>query len=157
MSPFHETPELWLTSHIQRLHKQEQAIKIQAVARGFLGRARAERRRKAKAKAYKQSLSHHTPSHPITVAEFLSALYLQQYAQNLPTAEEALQKQEASDLRHEAIWNASIVLRFTGRAKYIEQLQWADYHERHHALQNAIKKPEKNKTIWERFTEWLLA
>lgn len=128
MSPFANQPELWLTGHIQRLHQSDKIIKIQAAARGFLTRSRVEKNKNRLVEVVVQ------PAEPPSVVSMLRSLGLHFWADNLPTAEEALADPVADELRRNTLWNAKIPLRFAGNTRIISEIEMADYHEHRRAL-----------------------
>jgi hypothetical protein len=153
MSPFANSPELWLTGHIRRLSQEEQATKIQAVTRGYLVRRRQEKERNADDLILDVITRLQPPAHSLSLAELMYAMGLDTWADGLPSAADALKFPHIADKRREAIWHASIVLRLTGRSDLIKDLEWADYYERGRALQ-AVHELEINPpSLWDRFTK----
>jgi hypothetical protein len=139
MSPFAETPHLWLTGHLQRLHQIDQAIKIQALARGYLARCRLEKQQ----------------AQPVTLAETLNRFGLDVWAQDLPTAAEALQDMDLDRKRQDALWHARVSLRLTGRADHIQDLESADYHERSRVLQETTIRVDTPASFWDRVKKFV--
>lgn len=133
MSPFADKPELWLTSHIRRLSLEEPATKIQAVVKGFLVRHRQEQQRNADA-LLGDVLRRLTQPKDVSVVGLMRSLGLDTWADGLPTAEECIMNPEAANRRREALWHAGISLRLTGQGSSVQDLEWADYHERSKAL-----------------------
>lgn len=130
MSPFADTPHLWLTGHLARLQAQEHLVKIQALVRGHLVRRRQEKKRNAEAVIDDVLRRLIPPAEPVEVLALLTKLGLDVYTEDLPTAQECLRNPEADQRRRAALWNAGIVLRLTGRSSLIPDVEWADYHER---------------------------
>jgi hypothetical protein len=133
MSPFADKPELWLTSHIRRLSLEEPATKIQAVVKGYLVRKRQEEQRNADA-LLGDILRRLTQPKNVSVVGLMRELNLDTWADGLPTAEECIADPEAANRRREALWHAGIALRLTGQGAFLQDLEWADYHERSKAL-----------------------
>lgn len=131
MSPFANQPQLWLTSHIQRLHQTDQATKIQSVVRGHLARLRKERKQKKLSKVAQYLL---TSSSYSTLAEAMSAFGLTEMTYSLPTAKQALDFSHMDESRRSVLWHAKIALRIKGIPEHIMDLEWADYRERAAAL-----------------------
>jgi len=131
MSPFANSPDLWLTGHLFRLHQIDQAIKIQAIVRGFLIRR------------------HQKQQQPVTLATTLKRYGLDVWAYDLPTAAQALQNTQLDRRRQDALWHARISLRLTGRADQIPDLEWADYHERSRVLQPKAHV-DTPQSLWEK-------
>ncbi len=139
MSPFANSPHLWLTGHLQRLHYEEHIVKIQAVARGFLIRRRQEKERNAQS-VLDDVIRRLLQPKDTSVVGLMRSLGLDIWANNLPTAEECVMNFEASERRRQALWHAGISLRLNGQSQHLQDLQWADYHERSRAL-NSCKPP----------------
>ncbi len=158
MSPFTHQQELWLTQHLERLVQHEKATQIQAVARGFLVRHRQEKDRKAKALVDNAIRNLMVPKEPVSVRALMVTLQLHPWADTLPSAEQALMNLDARAIRDSHIWHASMSLRLTGQSQYIQQLQWADYHERYQAL-CLLRDPEpvisSTPSFWGRVTKWI--
>ena len=159
MSPFTHQQELWLTGHIQRLAHQEQAVKIQAIARGFLVRRRREKKEKADRVLNDVLRRLQVPRQPVSVVELMRQLGLEQWIAMLPTADMAVRDWEARAVRERILWNACISLRMTGQSDSVADLQWADYHERYRALQATVQIEEPGnpapRSMWSRFTQWI--
>jgi hypothetical protein len=145
MSPFTNSPHLWLTGHLRRLEQQEGVPKIQALVRGFLVRCRQQKKRRAAALIKCLQV----PPESVSLSDTLVKLNVGLWAVGIPTAAEALQSEEAAEKRREAIRHASICLRFLGQSHLIPDIEWADYHERAAALRGTIHP----KKIWSRFTK----
>ena len=131
MSPFANQPELWLTSHIQRLHQTDHATKIQAVVRGYITRRRKERKQKKLSKTNQYLL---TPASYTTLAEAMIAFGLTEMTYSLPTAKQALDFYHMDESRRSVLWHAKIALRIKGLPEHVMDLEWADYRERAAAL-----------------------
>ena len=155
MSPFANSPHLWLTGHLRRLSQEEQAVKIQAVMRGYLVRRRREKERNAEAVILDVLRHMQHPVHSLSLAELMYAMDLGTWADGLPSAAAALDFPHIAEKRREAIWHASICLRLTGRSHLIPDLQWADYHERGRALQAAHEALIRPPTLWDRFVKYV--
>ena len=151
MSPFAKSPEYWLTGHLRRLAQQDEIVKIQAVCRGFLVRRRQEKERNARAVLHDVLSRLQYPTHTHSLQEMLMKMGFDTWAYNLPSAADALDSETAANQRRDAIWNASICLRLTGKSHLIADLQWADYHERGRALQAAADFHNRTETMWSRF------
>ena len=149
MSPFANTPHLWLSGHLTRLAQADQAVKIQAVARGYLVRRRLEKER-----ATPSGLQ--VPERHLGLAETLCHLGLDTWANALPTASEALDDLELARRRQDALWHAGIVLRLTGRSDYIQDLESADYHEHSAALRAREVIETPSVSLWDRFKQSIL-
>lgn len=147
MSPFVNSPHLWLTAHLRRLEQEECMPKIQAVARGFLVRRRQDKQRLIKETEKRLQ----PPANPVSLANTLGTLNLGMWAAGLPTATEALRLPEAEAKRREAIRNASICLRFLGKSDLIPDIEWADYHERAAALRDICDATINPGSMWSRF------
>ena len=155
MSPFANSPHLWLTGHLRRLSQEEQAVKIQAVMRGYLVRRRREKHRNAEAVILDVLRHLQQPAHTLSLAELMYAMGLDTWAAGLPSAADALKHPELADRRRDAIWHASICLRLMGKSDLIQDLQWADYHERGRALQAAHEALIRPPTLWERLVKYV--
>jgi hypothetical protein len=155
MSPFANSPHLWLTSHIRRLSETEQVTKIQAVTRGYLVRRRREKELNADAVILDVMRHMQQPTHTLSLAELMYAMGLDTWATGLPSAADALKNPELTQQRRDAIWHASICLRLTGRGHMVSDLEWADYHERGRALQAAHEAATNPPTLWARFINYL--
>ncbi len=155
MSPFANSPHLWLTGHLRRLSQEEQAVKIQAVIRGYLIRRRREKNRNAEAVIQDVISRLQPPAHSLSLAELMYAMGLDTWADGLPTAAMGLKFPHLAEKRREAIWHSSIVLRLTGRSELIKDLEWADYYERGRALQAADDALNQPPTLWERFVKYV--
>ena len=151
MSPFANSPHLWLTAHLRRLEQQEHVPKIQAVARGFLVRRRQDKQRLIKETEERLQ----SPSNPVSRANTLVSLNLGMWAAGLPTATEALRLPEADAKRREAMRNASICLRFLGKSHLIPDIEWADYHERAAALRDTCDATINPGSMWSRFKKFV--
>ena len=155
MSPFANTPHLWLTSHLNRLVEIENATKIQAVCRGFLVRRRQERHQSAEEFILQVIRKFQTPAPTATLKECLERHGLSVWAEGLPTAEEGYKTLEAGKRRQEAIWHASITLRLKGQGELVEELERADYHECQRVL-SELRTPTPpaetaaTDTLWQR-------
>jgi hypothetical protein len=139
MSPFTNTPELWLTAHLHRLRCEEHVVKIQAVVRGFLLRRRQAKKQSAES-VIDDVIRRLLLPKDTSVVGLMRNLGLDIWANNLPTAEEAISNPEASERRRQALWHAGISLRLNGQGHHLKDLEWADYHERSLAL-SASKPP----------------
>lgn len=135
MSPFTDSPHLWLTGHLNRLAQVEHATKIQAVCRGFLVRRRQQKNQTADHIILDVIRNLEPPPARVTLKEVLFRYGLGVWAAGLPTAAESYKSLEAAKRRQEAIWHASICLRLKGQAEFVQELEWADYHERAQVLQ----------------------
>lgn len=149
MSPFANTPHLWLSGHLTRLAQADQAVKIQAVARGYLVRRRLE-------KEQTTPIRLQPPERPVTLADAMRQLGLGTWANALPTAIEALDDLELAKRRQDALWHAGIALRLSGRAELIPDLEWADYHERSSALRAREDVETPSVSLWDRFRRSIL-
>jgi hypothetical protein len=153
MSPFADKPELWLTGHLERQKHQEVVVKIQAVVKGFL------QRRRSTEDSIAIAIDNLQPSkNPITVPEFLRLHGLTVWADACPPIHEALLDGEANTKREECLWHAKVTLRLQGKAKFIPDLEWYDYHERNQAiLPLAPGTPrEKEDSLWAKLTKLVL-
>ncbi len=131
MSPFANKPELWLTSHVRRVSFYEPASKIQAVVKGHLVRRRLRRDRENAAvdEAIRRLLQ--PPEH--TVETLLVKLGLEDTLPYLPSATVCAEDYTYSLRRRDVLRGVCLTLRLTGRSKYIEEIEWADYHQRSRA------------------------
>ena len=136
MSPFANSPQLWLTAHVQRVHLYEPATKIQAVVRGYLYRRGVEKERNAQAVLRDVLYRLQVPPNPLSLVDTMRKLGLDIWADRMPNAADCLLHRELADYRQNLLWNAGISLRLTGQSQHIADLQWADYHERNRALQD---------------------
>ncbi len=134
MSPFADKPDLWLTAHVQRMALSEYASKIQAVVKGFLVRRRLDKERNAKDLVDNVIQRLLQPKNQ-SVTSILSNLGLDDLAITLPPAQLCLDNQDLALHRQNLLWHACITLRLTGKGDHIQDLQWADYHERARAVQ----------------------
>lgn len=125
MSPFANTPHLWLTGHLRRLDQGDQAVKIQAVARGFLVRQQQKK-----------------TAPPQDLAGLMHQLGLGVWAKQLPSAADCLGNQDLAEKRLNALWHARVSLRLAGLAEHIQDLEWADYREQAAALQERAAQEE---------------
>ena len=141
MSPFANSPHLWLTGHLYRLRCEEHATKIQAIVRGYIVRRRQEKERNAQSVIDDVIRRLLFPPKDTSVVGLMYRLGLDIWANNLPTAEECLYSQEAAERRRNALWHAGISLRLNGQGHHLQDLEWADYHERGLALANAKPSP----------------
>ena len=141
MSPFADTPHLWLTAHLQRIKSQEHVVKFQALVRGHLVRRRQEKKRNADAFIDDVIRRLTQPRDPVSLDSLMRRLGLDVWADSLPTAEESIQNPEASQRRRDALWHAGICLRLKGEGHWIQELEWADYHERSRALTASLPPP----------------
>ncbi len=155
MSPFANSPHLWLTGHLHRLSQQEQAVKIQAVMRGYLVRRRREKHLNAEAVILDVLRHLQQPAHTLSLAELMYAMGLDTWANDLPSAADALKHPELTERRRDAIWHASNILRLTGRGHMVSDLQWADYHERGRALEAAHDALAHPPSLWQRITKFV--
>lgn len=163
MSPFANQQELWLTGHLTRMTQNEKATKIQAVARGFLLRRKQEKERNAIAVIDDAIRRLQVPKEPVSVIVLMRHLRLDYWADTLPSAFHAVQDPNARAQRDACIWHAGIALRLTGQGQYVQDLQWADYHERYSALQmiqairlqNTEPEPAIQPSFWARFTKMI--
>lgn len=155
MSPFADSPELWLTGHLQRLVQAEKAIQIQAVCRGFLVRRHHEKRTNAEHIITEVLRNLQPPPQTVTLKEVLLRHGLGTWAAGLPSAAEGYKNLEAAKRRQEALWHASICLRLKGQGELVQELEWADYHERCQVL-DEMRTPtpssdeEHTMTLWQR-------
>ncbi len=153
MSPFANSPHLWLTDHIRRLSQEEQATKIQAVMRGYLVRRRREEKQRTDA-VFQEVYDNLQPAnHTLTLAELMYASGLDTWADGLPTAAEALRDSEAATRRKEALWHASNLLRLVGRSQVVPDLEWADYHERCRAIRASQQALAEPSSLWNRLVK----
>lgn len=134
MSPFTDTPHLWLTGHLHRLQKQEHTTKIQALVRGYLVRRRQEKERQAQALIDDVIRRLTQPREHVAVIPLMLRLGLQTWAETMPSADACIGNPALDQRRREALWHAGIALRLTGQGHWIQELEWADYHERSQAL-----------------------
>lgn len=141
MSPFANSPHLWLTSHLHRLHVQDHITKIQALVRGYLVRRRRQKQRRAQALIDDVIRGLARPREPVALVPLMQRLGLHAWAETMPTAEECLSNSEADQRRRDALWHAGISLRLTGKGQWIQELEWADYHERSRALYDSLPPP----------------
>lgn len=161
MSPFAHSPELWLTGHLNRLVQVEKAIQIQAVCRGFLVRRREQKKTNADEIILNVIRNLQPPPPAVTLKEVLLRHGLGVWAAGLPTALEAFQNLEAGKRRQEALWHACICLRLKGQGEFVEELEWADYHERAQVLQE-LRTPTPDpsdeahtETLWQRLKKFM--
>jgi hypothetical protein len=158
MSPFANSPELWLTNHLQRQIQNEKIVKIQAVAKGFLTRRRSQREAH---KSLEESIEIlverlQPPKNPKTLAELMRHHRLDVWADQCPPASEAVVSMEANKQREACLFNAKITLRLRGESKYVPDLEWADYHERSKALHALWDVGSPNENLWTRFKKYVL-
>ena len=139
MSPFANTPHLWLTGHLHRQKQQEHAVKIQAAVKGFLVRRRSSLSLEEKAPPPKglHDLMRH---HGLTI-----------WANVCPSAKEAALDLEQAKKRQECIFHATMTLRLLGKTRFVKDLEWADYHERAKAFQELCDVGSPIESIWKKF------
>jgi hypothetical protein len=138
MSPFAETPHLWLTNHLERQKQNEHVIKIQAVAKGFLVRRRQSQRINAALPA-------------VSLHDFMMCNGLRVWAEMCPDAKEACLNEVAAKKRQECISNAKITLRLLNKADSILHLEWAEYHERCQAFHELYDVGSPIESLWQKF------
>lgn len=139
MSPFADTPHLWLTGHLERQKRHEEVVKIQAAVKGFLVRRRSTLHLQAKApppKGLHELMRHHG----LTI-----------WANVCPSAKEAAADLEQAKKRQECILHATMTLRLLGKTRYIQDLEWADYHERANAFHELCDVGSPVESIWKKF------
>ena len=139
MYPFANTPHLWLTDHLERQKQQEHIVKIQAAAKGFLVRRRSRLRLQARA----------PPSS--TLEELLREHGLAVWADACPSATEAVLDEDRSKERQECLLHASMTLRLLNKMPVIQELEWADYHERTKAFHKLYDVGSPVESIWQKF------
>lgn len=150
MSPFHNSPHLWLTGHLHRLHQADQIVKIQALVRGFLHRRRHQKQQDAKALINDVLSRLQPPKQPVCLVELMRQLGLGIWADQMPSAVDALHDPALADKRRDLLWHAGISLRLTGQAAYVRDLEWSDYHERALALKTLDVHVHQDN-LWDRF------
>jgi hypothetical protein len=149
MSPFSNSPDLWLTGHLRRLHQIDQVTKIQAVVRGFLIRRHQQ-------KKYEDVILRlQPPAKPVCLVDLMRQLRLDVWADQLPSAVDALHDPAVAQKRRDLLWHAGIALRLTGQGAYVTDLEWADYHERSKALAHLDIHVHQD-SLWERFKKLFL-
>lgn len=139
MSPFANTPELWLTAHLHRQKQQEHIVKIQAVVKGFLVRRKTN-----------VHLRLSIPP-PQTLQSLMLKHGLQPWADLMPSAKEAVLDEEASKKRQEYLFHATMTLRLLGKVRFVQDLEWADYHERAKAMHELYDVGSPVETLWKKF------
>jgi len=91
MSPFANSPHLWLTAHLHRIHCKEHLVKIQALVRGYLVRRQQQKERKLKAITNDILRSLAQPRESVALVPLMRRLGLHVWADTLPSAEECIQ------------------------------------------------------------------
>ena len=130
MSPFADKPELWLTSHVKRVNLFEPASKIQAVVKGYLVR----RRLRTEGDPVDEAINRLLHPRDQSVVGILTETGLGDLVPLLPSARVCLEDNDLAIRRHRVLWDAFLSLRLTGQANRVQDLSWADYHERTLAL-----------------------
>ena len=140
MSPFANTPHLWLTGHIERQKQQEHVLKIQAVTKGFLTRRRLSQR-----------LAPPKPPSPVSLQEFMRRNGLSVWAEMCPDAVHSCHDEAAANKRQECLLNAKITLRLLNKSHLILPLEWADYHERSQVFHQTCDVGSPIESLWQKF------
>lgn len=137
MSSFADSPHLWLTGHLKRQKQQEHIVKIQAVVKGFLVRKRSRPLKIPQPSSLQELMRHHG----LTV-----------WADACPSVKDALLSEKAAKERQECLLHATITLYLLNKGHYVQDLEWADYHERAQASYT-VERPIE--TMWEKFKQML--
>ena len=147
MSPFADTPHLWLTSHLDRMNKEEKVVKIQALVRGHLSRKKTE------IKYYTRYYEQHylAPS----AVEVLKHLGLNDLAEVCPPSLVVSYNHELAPKREFVIQEAKRRLKASGQKNKVAFLIWADYQEDSIATHTFIKRMANRKTIFDQVMDFI--
>jgi hypothetical protein len=158
MSPFANQPELWLSGHLERQKLNEMAVKIQAVARGFLNRRRSAQASAEDIEDYITIIVNKLkpPTTKVTVPEFLRKHGLDTWADKCPDVKSALTKRAANKERHECLWHAKNCLRLAGKAELVAELEWCNYHEESEAMFAIHYNEQPEESLWTKLTKYIL-